>query len=160
MIMNVVQELFTFLFAIHFTLIIDRAHRTYNPYDTFNAWKGESNARRRLVLSWTTLHILPLLNFALFFIILGINEIPFDSTIIGCINIVLVGLLSFFDFGYYRIFEGFLYGFPDKFLSKIEKMEILDDEREEFRAHMIPGILYVIVTWLLLLFLLFINVYL
>jgi hypothetical protein len=36
-------------------------------------------------------------------------------------------------------------------------MEVLDDKRNEFRAHMIPGALYVAGTWIILLFLLLIN---
>jgi hypothetical protein len=99
------QQLFILIFAIYFTLIIDRANRNYNPYDTYKAWMGKSHALRRLLLSWTVLHIFPLLNFAIFYIIIGLNDPLFDPSIIGIINIVLVGLLSFFDFEYYRIFE-------------------------------------------------------
>ncbi|MEL7668938.1 hypothetical protein [Methanobacterium sp.] len=118
------QELFTLIFAIHFTLIIDRVHRNYNPYDTYNAWKGQLHAIRRLLLSWAInawkgqlhairrlllswaiMYILPLLNFAAFLIILGAYGVSFDPTPHGTLNIVLVGLSSFFDFGYYRIFE-------------------------------------------------------
>lgn len=151
------QQLFILIFAIYFTLIIDRANRNYNPYDTYKVWKGRSSALRRLLLSWTVLHIFPLLNFAIFYILLGITETPFNPSLLGVINIVLVGLLAFFDFGYYRIFEAFLYLFPEKFLSKKERNEVLDDKRNEFRVHMIPGALYVAGTWIILLFLLLIN---
>ncbi|MGZ7117829.1 MAG: hypothetical protein ACXVHS_10350 [Methanobacterium sp.] len=151
------QELFILIFAIYFTLIIDRANRTYNPYDTYKAWKGRGKALRRLILSWTVLHILPLLNFAIFFIILGLNNTYFNPNLLGVTNIVLVGLLAFFDFGYYRIFEAFLYLSPQKFLTDKERKEVLNEERFEFRAHMIPGILYVVITWLILIILLIIN---
>jgi len=30
------QELFTIIFAIHFTLIIDKVNKNYNPYDTYS----------------------------------------------------------------------------------------------------------------------------
>lgn len=151
------QELFILIFAIYFTLIIDRANRNYNPYDTYKAWKGRGYALKRLLLSWTVLHILPLFNFAIFFITLGLNKTPFNPGLLGVINIILVGMLAFFDFGYYRIFEGFLYLYPEKFLSIKDRKEVLDDERYEFRAHIIPGVLYVVITWLMLIFLLFIN---
>jgi hypothetical protein len=151
------QELFILIFAIYFTLIIDRANRNYNPYDTYKAWKDRSHALRRLLLSWSVLHILPLFNFAIFFIILGLNKTAFNPDILGIINIILVGLLAFFDFGYYRIFDGFLYLSPEKFLRDKERKEVLDEKRYEFRAHMIPGILYVAITWLMLIFLLLIN---
>lgn len=151
------QELFILIFAIYFTLIIDRANRSYNPYDTYNAWTGKPHAIKRLILSWTVLHIFPLLNFAIFYIILGLNETPFSPNFIGIINIILVGLLAFFDFGYYRIFEGFLYLSPEKFLTNKERIEILDDKKDEFRAHMIPGALYVLTTWIILMILILIN---
>lgn len=99
------QELFILIFVIYFTLIIDRANHKYNPYDTYNAWTGKPHTIRRLMLSWTILHIIPLLNFAIFFIILGINKISFDPNFLEVINIVLVDLLAFFIFGYYHVFE-------------------------------------------------------
>ena len=151
------QELFILIFAIYFTLIIDRANNNYNPYDTYKAWTDKNHALKRLVLSWAVLHIFPLLNFAIFYIIMGLEEAPFNPNFLGVINIILVGLLSFFDFGYYRIFEAFLYLSPEKFLTDEERMEVLDDKRDEFLAHLIPGILYVAVTWIMLLLLIYIN---
>ena len=89
------QQLFTLIFAIHFTLIIDRVNRNYNPYDTYNAWKGQLNSIRRLLLSWSVMYILPLLNFAAFLIILEVYDVSFDPTVHGALNIVLVALSSF-----------------------------------------------------------------
>jgi hypothetical protein len=147
------QQLFTLIFAINFTLIIDRVNSNYNPYDTYNAWKGKSHAIRRLLLSWLIIHILPLLNFAAFLFILGIYGISFQPTLHGALNIVLVGLMSFFAFGYSRIFESALYLSPKTFYTDKERDEILAKERKEFQAHFIPGILYVIVTIIMLLIL-------
>lgn len=147
------QELFILIFAIHFTLIIERVHQTYNPYDTYSAWKGVPHAIKRLVVSWAILYILPLLHFAIFFIILGIHDVNFSMTIRGVFDIVLVGLLSFFDFGYYRIFEAVLYYSPDTFFTKKEQDKILEKERGEVRAHLIPGICYVVATIVMLLLL-------
>lgn len=53
------QELFILLFAIHFTLIIERIHQTYNPYDTYSTFKGVPHAVKRLLVSWAILYILP-----------------------------------------------------------------------------------------------------
>jgi len=89
------QQLFTLIFAIHFTLIIDRVNKSYNPYDTYNAWKGQPHAIKRLLLSWLILYILPLLNFAVFLIILGIYGVSFGPNIQSILNIILVGLASF-----------------------------------------------------------------
>ena len=140
------QQLFTLIFAIHFTLIIDRVHRNYNPYDTYNAWRGKSHAINRLLVSWLIMYIFPLLNFAAFFIILGIYNISFKPDLYGVLNIVLVGLLSFFDFGYYRIFEAVLYLSPKTFYPDEEIEEVLFEDRGEFQAHLIPGVMYVLAS--------------
>ncbi len=147
------QELFILIFAIHFTLIIDRVHKNYNPYDTYSAWKGVPHAIKRLLLSWAVLYIMPLLHFAFFLIILGTYDITFDVSIRGVLNIVLVGLLPFFDFGYYRIFEAILYYSPESFYTDEERDEMLDKERGEVQAHLIPGIAYVVATMIMLLIL-------
>jgi hypothetical protein len=140
------QWIFIIIFTVNFSLIIDRAHKTYNPYDTYNAWKGNSHSFNRLLLSWSLLYILPLLNFAIFYIILSIHNISIQPSLIGALKIVLIGLLSFFDFGYYRIFEAILYLSPNTFYTEKEQDEILVKDKGEFKAHFIPGILYVIGT--------------
>ncbi len=140
------QSLFIIIFGITFTLIIDRAHNNYNPYDTYNAWRGNSQAIHRLLLSWLILYILPLLNFAVFYIILSLNNISIETSLEGAFKIVLIGLFSFFDFGYYRIFEAMLYLSPNTFYTDQEQDDLLVKDRGEFKAHFIPGVLYVIAT--------------
>ena len=140
------QWIFIIIFGINFTLIIDRAHNNYNPYDTYNAWRGNSQAINRLLLSWLVLYILPLLNFAVFYIILLLNNISIETNVQGAFNIVLIGLLSFFDFGYYRIFEAMLYLSPNTFYTDEEQDVMLIKDKGEFKAHFIPGVLYVIAT--------------
>ena len=140
------QWIFIIIFGINFTLIIDRAHNNYNPYDTYNAWRGNSQAINRLLLSWLVLYILPLLNFAVFYIILLLNNISIETSVQGAFNIVLIGLLSFFDFGYYRIFESMLYLSPNTFYTDEEQKVLLVKDKGEFKAHFIPGVLYVIAT--------------
>ncbi len=103
------QELFTLFFAIYFAIIIDRSHEMYKPWDTYNAWRGISHNRRRLLVAWAILFAIPLLHFALLFILLGSVNIRFDMTIGGISNVVLISLSSFFDFGYFRIYEAFLH---------------------------------------------------
>lgn len=150
------QQLFTLIFAIHFTLIIDRVHRNYNPYDTYSAWKGQSHAIKRLLVNWLIMYIMPLLNFAVFLIILGTHNILFNPSAIGVVNVVLVGLLSFFSFGYYRIFEAVLYYSPETFYTD-EDRGVLDNERGEVKAHLIPGIAYVLVTIVIILIIIILN---
>lgn len=91
-------------------------------------------------------YILPLLNFAVFYIILSLNNISIETSLQGTIKIVLIGLLSFFDFGYYRIFEAMLYLSPNTFYTDQEQNDILFKDKGEFKAHFIPGVLYVIAT--------------
>lgn len=151
------QQLFTLIFAIHFTLIIDRVNRAYNPYDTYNAWKGQLNAIMRLLLSWSVMYILPLINFAIFLLILGAYDVSFDPNLNGVLNIVLVCLSSFFDFGYYRIFESILYLSPKSFYTDKEAVDMLDDNRNEFQAHFIPGILYIIASSIMIIIVIFLK---
>jgi len=151
--LNEAQNLFALFFAIYFALIIDRAHSEYKPWDTYNAWKGKPYNIRRLVVSWIILFIVPLLHFAILFTLLGSVDIPFDLTIKGILNIVLVSLGSFFDFGYYRIYEAFLHKYSHAFFSdedyalKIPAGKI----RPDFWAHFIPGVLYITLSTLMIL---------
>ena len=140
------QWLFIIIFGINFTLIIDRAHNNYDSFDTYNAWRGHSQSLYRLLLSWLLLYILPLLNFAIFYIILSINNIFIETSLQGAFTIVLIGLLSFFDFGYYRIYEAILYLSPNTFYTDKEQGDILVKDKGELKADFIPGVLYVIVT--------------
>ncbi len=151
------QQLFTIIFAIHFTLIIDRVNRNYNPYDTYNAWKGQSHAIKRLLVNWIIVYFIPLINFAIYLISLGVYNVIFDPYIRGVINIVLVALLSFFDFGYYRIFEAILYAYPKEFYTDKEIDTVLEKERGEVRAHLLPGVAYVVATMVIFLVLILYN---
>jgi len=51
----------------------------------------------------------------------------------GVFSIVLVGLLSFFDFGYYQIFEAALYYSPDTFFTKKSRRKYLKRSVERSR---------------------------
>ena len=116
--LNDAQELFSLFFAIYFALIIDRSHQMYRPWDTYSAWKGSSHNINRLVTAWVILFIIPMFHFAILFILLGLNKIPFDMTFDGILNVVLISLSSFFDFGYFRIYEAFLHKYPESFFTQ------------------------------------------
>ena len=139
------QELFSLFFAIYFALIIDRAHATYKPWDTYNAWKGKLHNIKRLLAGWVILFAIPLVHFAILFALLGTINIRLDLTLGGISNLILVSLSAFFDFGYFRIYEAFLHSDPDSFFSDedIVQMELKDKIRPDFWAHFIPGALYV-----------------
>ncbi len=74
-------------------------------------------------------------------------------TIRGISNVVLISLSSFFDFGYFRIYEAFLHSHPESFFADEEllQFERSGKIRPDFGAHFIPGALYVISSTLMML---------
>lgn len=136
-------------FAIYFALVIDRSHVAYDPYDTYSAWTGKSPAHRRLAMAWLILVLLPLFHFAITYLVLGKYIVKLDMTPYGVLNIVMIGFLSFFSFGYYRIFEAFLNSFPKSFYSDQELSRRHMEMRQEFWAHFIPGLMYILMTILI-----------
>lgn len=147
------QNLFALFFAIYFALIIDRSHETYKPWDTYNAWRGKAQNIRRLLTAWIIVFIIPLLHFSILFALLGSVNIRFDMSISGILNVILISFSSFFDFGYFRIYEAFLHSYPESFFSEEELTQIERSVkiRPDFWAHFIPGALYVIVSTLMML---------
>jgi len=150
MILTEAQDMFTLFFAIYFAMIIDRSHEMYKPWDTYNAWRGKTHNIRRLLAAWIILFAIPLVHFAILFTLLGSVDVPFDLTISGITNVVLIGFSSFFEFGYFRIYESFLHRYPTSFFSDedLTQIEGSGKIRPDFRAHFIPGTLYVILSTL------------
>jgi hypothetical protein len=149
------QNLFALFFAIYFALIIDRANEMYKPWDTYNAWKRKPHNIKRLLVAWIILFIIPLFHFSILFTLLGSINIGFNLTFRGILDIVLIGLGSFFDFGYFRIYEAFLHSYPGSFFSDEELDQMIPSGkiRPDFWAHLIPGALYVTVSTLMILIL-------
>jgi hypothetical protein len=145
------QELFSLFFAIYFALIIDRSHEMYKPWDTYSAWKGKSHNIKRLLAAWIILFIVPLFHFSILFALLGLINVRFDMTISGILNVTLIGLGSFFEFGYFRIYEALLHRYSESFFADEEKIQKERFIRPDFWAHFIPGALYVILSALLVL---------
>jgi hypothetical protein len=153
MVLTETQDVFALFFAIYFAMIIDRSHDAYKPWDTYNAWKGKTHNINRLLAAWIILFIIPLVHFGILFTLLGSVTIAFDMTIRGISNVVLIGFSSFFEFGYFRIYEALLHSHPESFFSD-EDMPRADREarlRPDFRAHFIPGALYVFLSTLAML---------
>ncbi len=151
--LNEPQEVFILFFAIYFGLIIDRSNEMYKPWDTYNAWKGKPHNIKRLLAAWLILFVIPVSHFGVLFVLLGSVNVRFDMTIGGISNIILISLSSFFEFGYFRIYEAFLHSYPESFFGDEELIQ-LDNSRKirpDFWAHFIPGALYVIFSTLLML---------
>ncbi|MGA9098967.1 MAG: hypothetical protein WB392_08570 [Methanotrichaceae archaeon] len=150
--LNEPQEVFILFFAIYFGLIIDRSHEMYKPWDTYNAWKGKSHNIRRLLVAWLILFVIPIFHFGFLFILLGTVNIRFDMTIEGISNIILISLSSFFEFGYFRIYEAFLHSYPESFFGDEELIQLNRSGKilPDFWAHFIPGALYVILSTFLM----------
>jgi len=60
---------------------------------------------------------------------------------------------SFFDFGYFRIYEAFLHGYSNRFFSEEDLAQKITSGkiRPDFWAHFIPGVLYVTLSTLMIL---------
>ena len=151
--LNDPQEVFILFFAIYFALMVDRSHEMYKPWDTYNAWKGKSHNLKRLLAAWLILFVIPISHFGILFILLGSVDVRFDLTIGGISNIVLISLSSFFDFGYFRIYEAFIHSDPESFFGDEELMQLERSGkiRPDFWAHFVPGALYVILSTLMML---------
>jgi hypothetical protein len=147
------QGMFTLFFAIYFGMTIGRAHEMYNSWDTYNAWRGQSQSFKRLLAAWIILFAIPLLNFAILYVLLGSRGVPIDTTARGVLNAILIGFSSFFEFGYFRIFEAILNGHPESFFTDEDRkrLEGSGKLRPGFWPHFMPGILYVILSTLMLL---------
>jgi hypothetical protein len=154
--LNDAQQLFAFFFAIYFYMIIDRSHAMYQTWDTYSAWRGKSHNFNRLLAAWFILIILPVTHFAVLFTLVGIFKVTFDPTPAGVVHIILISISSFFVFGYFRIYEALIHGYHSLFFSEKEKQEGGVEIRPHFRAHFIPGILYIVVSTLLLVLALYI----
>ena len=151
--LNDPQEVFILFFAVYFGLMIDRSHEMYRPWDTYNAWKGKSHNLKRLLTAWLILFLIPISHFGILFILLGSVNVRFDMTIGGISNLILISLSSFFEFGYFRIYEALIHSYPESFFDDEERTQ-LDRSgkiRPDFWAHFIPGALYVILSTLMML---------
>lgn len=148
--LNDAQQLFAFFFAIYFYMIIDRSHAMYRSWDTYSAWIGKTHHVNRLLAGWLILIILPVTQFAVLFTFLGIFNVTFDATIHGVVSIILISISSFFTFGYFRLYEALIHGFPAVFFPGGERQEGDPELRPQFLAHFLPGILYVMVSTILL----------
>jgi hypothetical protein len=97
--------------------------------------------------------LIPILHFSILYSLLGSYNIQFNMAISGLINLVLISLASFFDFGYYRIYEAFLHGYPKYFFADEERAKLKSSGKilPDFWAHLMPGILYVVLSTLSLL---------
>lgn len=148
--LNDAQQLFGFFFAIYFYMIIDRSHVMYQAWDTYSAWMGISHNLNRLLLGWLILIIQPVTHFAILFTLLGLFNVIFIPTISGVVSIILISISPFFTFGYFRLYEALIHGFPAKFFTDEDQKEGRTKIRPHFLAHFIPGILYVVLSTLLL----------
>jgi hypothetical protein len=72
-------------------------------------------------------------------------------TISDILNVTLVGLGSFFEFGYFRIYEAFLHRYPESFFADEERIQKARFIRPDFWSHFIPGALYVTISTLMML---------
>jgi hypothetical protein len=104
-------------------------------------------------VAWIILFVVPLIHFSILFSLLKNFSIKFDLTIRDLLNLVLISLASFFDFGYYRIYEAFLHKYPKSFFADEELIQVqhLGKNCPDFWAYFMPGLLYVLISALIML---------
>lgn len=149
---NSAQTLFGIFFGISFALITDRAGRKYRSFDTYSAWRGSPHALRRIVTAWIVLGFLPLLQFAVIIVLLDGVNVTMDATLSDIFVLVALGFLSFFSFGYERLYEAIMHLSPATFFPEEERPSFIKGERRHIAAHFVPGLLYILASFLLLLF--------
>lgn len=153
--LNDAQQLFGFFFAIYFYMIIDRSHVMYRSWDTYSAWTGKSHHINRLLAGWVVLLILPVTHFAILFTLLDLFNVNFYPTATGVLRLILISISPFFTFGYFRLYEGVIHGAPRSFFSDEERSQ--GKVRPQLRAHVVPGLLYVVISTLLLVIALYLG---
>ena len=82
----------------------------------------------------------------------GVKTVPLN----GVLRIILISISSFFTFGYFRLYKSLMHGYPSLFFSEEEQKKSGWEIRPHFRAHLVPGILYITVSTLLLVIALYI----
>jgi hypothetical protein len=75
------------------------------------------------MVSWIILFIAPM-HFVILFLLLGSFNVQFNMTTRGISNVFLISLSSFFDFGYFRIYEAFIHRYPGSFFADEERIRI------------------------------------
>jgi hypothetical protein len=160
--MNSAQTIFTIFFAIYFAVTINSTNKL-DLFDTtamFSSERCYPKSWKRFGLSILIMNIIPLLYFE---IIMGKLEIiKFEEAYANFGILLIIFLQSIIGFGFYRILFGILmyrekgsgdYYFYEKTQYKYDKVPI--DEVLEHRsytqneriAHIVPGLLWVLLTY-------------
>jgi hypothetical protein len=123
----------------------------YQPFDTPSVWSRNSLATKRFIVSLLILNLLPILWFLFLYKI-----IPNDDTL-SSITAAAVASLSVFAF--HRILHAFIASenFYHYFYTLEQVIEVRDrgkfTQPQTFKAHFIPGLLYIVVpsglAWLI-----------
>jgi len=128
----------------------------YNPFDTYDAWRGKRAQQQRLLAAIIVLNVIPLVNFACIIVTLGRIDLQFQMDLAAVALVLLIPLLSMIVYGYYRLFVALLYKYPRSFYTNDKRLEYftkLDENGKpvSFGARFWPGLLYVLIPNLLLL---------
>ena len=127
----------------------------YRSRDTCSAWTGKSHHINRLLAGWVVLLILPVTHFAILFSLPDLFNVNFDPTATGVLRRILISISPFFAFGCFRLYEGVIHGAPRSFFSEEERSQGM--VRPHLRVHVVPGILYVVISTLLLVIALYLG---
>jgi hypothetical protein len=160
--LNSIQTIYTIFFAIYYGTTITRTNEL-SLFDTTAMSYGTKypKAWLRFGLSFLFINVVPLLYFWYVMNLLGpINDK--DSYIDFCL-LFIVFIQSIVGFGFYRILVGILvkrngydYWFYDQSLYKLKDIPIRKfllsrpKAQRERKAHVLPGVIWVIITIVLL----------
>jgi hypothetical protein len=154
------QTVFTILYGLYFAAIVTLTGR-FQPFDTPSMYKLKGRAWFRMFISLFLLDFLPLGYFVLVLNWLSkVKNFPINFW-----SMLALLMLSLTGFGFYRIYFGVMlikynkksifYG--DKLpITLEEELNKRDESHREWIAHVIPGIVWILVTtmwgglWILL----------
>ncbi len=144
------QTIFTILYGLYFAITVTLTGK-FQPFDTPSMYKCNARAWFRFVISFFLLNILPLLYLVLVLNWLTkVSKLQFDFW-----SMLALLMLSLTGFGFYRIFFGvMLLKFRGNFLFYGEKLPLTlaeelgrrDESHREWRAHVIPGVIWALFT--------------
>jgi hypothetical protein len=148
--LNGAQTMFALLFGIYFAVSIGLTGK-FQPFDTPSIYNRNWRAALRLFVSFLWLDVLPVGYFVSVLKLLT----RVTSSPIGFGSVLALLMFSLTGFGFYRIFFGLMLCKPSKFylfygdnLPKTleDEWEIRPKSHQDWKAHVVPGFLWVIIT--------------
>jgi hypothetical protein len=148
------QTIFTIFYAIYFAVAVTLTGK-FQPFDTPTMYAWKAVAWFRCLISFLLLDVVPLSYFVIVFRELG----KIDSFSPSFFPMLALLMFSLAGFGFYRIYFGFMLikyrgkylfygdrGLPETLTNDLkQRTESLSESHVDWDAHLVPGILWVLV---------------